>query len=240
MAKKIVIASGKGGVGKSSLTVGLSLALRDMGKRVLAVDCDVGLRSLDLLLRAGDTLVFDWGDVLNGNCAAEKACVETNGIRLLSAPLTENPDHTSEQMRDMLSQLDAQYDFILLDAPAGVTGEFRLAAAGADMGIVVATADDVCLRSASRAADALRGCELGELRLVVNRFLRPAMEHNFLHNIDASIDRVGVQLIGVVPEDPLVTYCLPKGEAMPKKSAARSAWQRIAKRLCGENVPLRV
>ena len=240
MAQKIVIASGKGGVGKSSLTVGLARALRDQGKRVLAVDCDVGLRSLDLLFAVGDKLVFDWGDVLCGHCEAEKALIETDGLHLLAAPLSENDGFTPDGMRQLLSQYDEDFDFVLIDAPAGVSGEFLLAAAAADMGVLVATADDVCLRSASRAADVLRNAGLLNLRLVLNRFHLPAMEHSFLYNIDASIDRVGVQLLGVVPEDPMVMFRMPKGEPMPKKCAAKSAWMRIAKRLCGENVPLRV
>lgn len=240
MAQKIVIASGKGGVGKSSLTVGLARALRDMDKRVLAVDCDVGLRSLDLLFAAGDKLVFDWGDVLTGRCDAEKARIDADGVQLLAAPLSVDESYSPDGMRQMLSQLDDAFDFVLIDAPAGVTGEFLLAASGADMGILVATADDVCLRSASRTADVLRGSGLPSLRLVLNRFRRPAMEHSFLCNIDTSIDRVGVQLLGVVPEDPAVMFHMPKGETVPRKSPANAAWQRIAKRLCGETVPLRV
>ena len=240
MAQNIVIASGKGGVGKSSLTVGLSFALRDMGKRVLAVDCDIGLRSLDLLFCAADRMVYDWGDLLCGRCAADKALLEANGVSLLAAPLREDDAYTPERMREMLSQFDDAFDCILLDAPAGIAEEFRLAAAGADRALVVATADEVCLRSASRAAQQLRACGLADLRLVVNRFQTAAMEHRFLCNLDDSIDRVGVRLIGVVPEDAEVMFRLPKGEPLPKKSAAKAAWDRIARRLCGENVPLKL
>ena len=238
MAEKIVIASGKGGVGKSSLTVGLCRALRDRGRRVLAVDCDLGLRSLDLLFHAGDALVFDWGDVLRGLCAPERACVDADGVGLLAAPLHESGDFTPQAMRDMIAHYDGDYDFILIDAPAGVVGEFELASAMADRALVVATSDGVCLRSASRAADTLRQQGVADLRLVLNRFHRAAVEHSFLVNVDDAIDRVGVQLIGVVPEDPEVTFRLPKGEALPKKSPAKTAWERIAARLDGEDVPL--
>ena len=239
MAQKIVIASGKGGVGKSSLTAGLSFALRDLGKRVLAVDCDVGLRSLDLLFCVGDALVFDWGDLSDGRCNAEQALIEKGGVSLLAAPLREEA-HTSQQMRDMLSLFDDAFDFILIDAPAGVAEEFRLAASSADRAIVVATADEVCLRSACRAAESLRAEGIPDLRLVLNRFHASAMEHSFLCNVDDSIDRVGVQLLGVVPEDVHVTFCLPKGEPLQKKSPAKTAWSRIARRICGENVPLKL
>lgn len=240
MAQKIVIASGKGGVGKSSLTVGLAFALRDLGRRVLAVDCDIGLRSLDLLFCVGDRLVFDWGDVLEARCTADQAMIEADGVAVLAAPLCESETHTPYKMRAMLHELDERFDFILIDAPAGVTEEFRLAAAGADAAIVVATADEVCLRSASRAAERLREGGLSQLRLVLNRFQTAAMEHCFLCSVDDSIDRVGVRLIGIVPEDVEVTFRLPKGEPLPGKSAAKRAWHRIAKRLCGENVPLKI
>ena len=238
MAQKIVIASGKGGVGKSSLTVGLCRALHERGRRVLAVDCDLGLRSLDLLFHAGDALVFDWGDVLRSTCAPERACIDAGGVSLLSAPLRESGDFTAERMRGMIAHYDDSFDYILIDAPAGVVGEFVLAAAMADRALVVATADGVCLRSAGRAAETLRELGVADRRLVLNRFHRAAVEHSFLFNVDDAIDRVGVQLIGVVPEDPEVMFRLPKGEALPKKSPAKRAWERIAARLDGENAPL--
>ena len=238
MAKKIVIASGKGGVGKSSLTVGLCRALHTRGSRVLAVDCDLGLRSLDLLFQAGDALVFDWGDVSRGSCAPQQALVDAGGVSLLAAPLQESADFTSDGMRAMIGQYDDDFDYILIDAPAGVVGEFSLAAAMADSALVVATADSVCLRSAGRAADILRAAGVADLRLVLNRFHRLAVENSFLVNVDDAIDRVGVQLIGVVPEDPEVTFRLPKGEPLPKKSPAGKAFARIAARIEGESVPL--
>ena len=240
MAQKIVIASGKGGVGKSSLTVGLCRALRDRGRRVLAVDCDLGLRSLDLLFRAGDALVFDWGDVVRSACEPDRALIDAGGVRLLAAPMHESDDFTPQRMRDMIALYDAAFDYILIDAPAGVVGEFALAAAMADRALVVATADGVCLRSAGHAADTLREQGVADRRLVLNRFHRAAVEHSFLFNVDDAIDRVGVQLIGVVPEDPEVMFRLPKGEGLPKKSPAKLAWERIAARLDGENVPLRL
>ena len=240
MAKKIVIASGKGGVGKSSLTVGLCRALHGRERRVLAVDCDVGLRSLDLLFQAGDALVFDWGDVLRGSCSPQQALIDVGGISLLAAPVHESADFTTARMREMITSYDDDFDYILIDAPAGVVGEFALAAAMADSALIVATADSVCLRSAGRAADVLRDVGVADRRLVLNRFHRAAVEHSFLVNVDDAIDMVGVQLIGVAPEDPEVTFRLPKGEPLPKKSPAGAAWERIAARIEGENVPLKL
>lgn len=240
MAKKIVIASGKGGVGKSSLTVGLCRALQQMDKRVLAIDCDIGLRSLDVLLRAGSELVFDWGDVLDEVCEPQKALIETDGVFLLAAPLTNDPDYTPARMREMVALFEDDYDYILIDAPAGVVGEFNLAAAMADSGIVVATPDALCIRSASRTANTLNDFNIEDLRLVLNRFQRAAVERSFLLNIDDAIDRSGIRLLGVVPEDPEVTFRLPKGQPLPKKSLAGKAFARIARRIDGEDVPLRI
>ena len=197
-------------------------------------------RSLDLLFSVSDKLVFDWGDLMENRCTPEKAIIDVNGISLLAAPSQESEAFTPEKMQQMLLTLDDRYDFILIDAPAGIAEEFRLAAACAEYAIVVATADDVCLRSAYRAAEKLRISGPKQLRLVLNRFHAPAMEHNFLHNIDDAIDRVGVQLIGVVPDDFEVLFRLPKGEPLPKKSTAKSAYLRIARRLCGERVALKI
>lgn len=240
MAKKIIIASGKGGVGKSSVTVSLARALSATGKTVLCIDCDIGLRSLDLLFGISKDLVFDWGDIVLENCEKEKAVMQSGDIRVLAAPLSTDASFTPDAMRAMVMQFDEEYDYILIDAPAGISEDFRFAAAMADAGIIVATPDEVCLRSASRAADTLRALGVAELRLIINRFHRAAVEHNFLMNVDESIDRTGVQLLGVVPEDAEIMFRLPRGEKLPKKSNAALALQRIADRMEGKTVPLRI
>lgn len=240
MANKIVIASGKGGVGKSSLTVGLCRAFRDMGKRVLAIDCDIGLRSLDLLLCVGDSLVFDWGDIVQGNCAPQKAILATDGFSLLPAPLCMEQTYTPQRMKEMAAQLETDFDYIFIDASAGVAQELCLAASMADAALIVAACDALCLRSAGKTGEALCGFGVTEQRLVLNRFQKPAVERGFLLNIDEAIDRTGIQLIGVVPEDPEITFRFPKGETLPKKSPAKLAFERIAKRVDGKQVPLKI
>lgn len=240
MANKILVASGKGGVGKSSVTVGLCRAFRDMGKRVLAIDCDIGLRSLDLLLGVSDGLVFDWGDIAMENCDAQKAVVKADGIDLLAAPLHMTDDFTPDVMKKMIAHFEKDYDYIFLDAPAGVVGEFALAASMADAALVVATPDPLCVRSAGKTGDILRTLGVTEQRLIINRFHKMAVEHDFLLNIDEAIDRAGIQLIGVVPEDVEITFRLPKGQELPKKSIAKKALERIARRVDGKRVPLKI
>ncbi|MCL2507779.1 MAG: P-loop NTPase [Oscillospiraceae bacterium] len=240
MARKIIIASGKGGVGKSTLTTGLCFALEGMGRRVLAVDSDIGLRSLDILMDAGKQSIFDWGDVLLGSCEPEKAVVKADGVSLLKAPLKHDKAFTPESTRDMIAKYDGQFDYILIDAPAGISDGFLLAASMADEGIIVATPDRVCVRSAEAAADRLLELGITNLRMVINRFNRKAVEQSFLLNIDSVIDSTRVRLIGVVPDNMQLMFCLIRGMKIPPKNMAYKAFERIARRIEGERVPLEV
>lgn len=130
MAEIILVASGKGGSGKSTFTVGVSKALASCGKRVLAIDCDIGLRSLDLLLGVSESVVFDWGDLLEGRCSAEQALIK-GSVDLLAAPRAYGDGFTDEGFRQMVAGFDNDYDFIFLDSPAGIDRGFTLAASGA-------------------------------------------------------------------------------------------------------------
>lgn len=130
MAEIILVASGKGGSGKSTFTVGVSKALASCGKRVLAIDCDIVLRSLDLLLGVSESVVFDWGDLLEGRCSAEQALIK-GSVDLLAAPRAYGDGFTDEGFRQMVAGFDNNYDFIFLDSPAGIDRGFTLAASGA-------------------------------------------------------------------------------------------------------------
>ncbi|MCR5484185.1 MAG: P-loop NTPase [Clostridiales bacterium] len=240
MARKIVLVSGKGGTGKSSVTAGLSYALADMGYRVLAVDCDVGLRSLDIIFNTGSETVFDWGDIIDGSCDPEKALSKTNSVSVLSAPMKFSDGFTKEEVKKMIDLFDRDFDFILSDAPAGINEGFSLACSMAEEALVVSTPDKVCVRSAGAAADLLlsEGIEFENSRLIINRFNRKATEYRRLLNIDDTIDSCGVRLIGIVPEDANITYCFSNGKELPKRSGARGAFSRIARRVAGEKIPL--
>ena len=240
MAEKIVLASGKGGVGKSTLTAGLCGALSSLGKKVLAVDCDVGLGCLDIMLGIGSQCVFNWGDVILGGCGAQKALAECGGVSLLAAPREFCDCFTPEAMRDMLTNYDSQYDFILIDAPAGITRGFHLAAAAADMALVIATPDAVSVRGAQSAGMQLLDLGAHDVRLVINRFGKKSVERRRLLNIDDTIDSTGIRLIGVVPENLGILSSLMQGAELPRRNEARRGFLRIARRLCGENVPLMI
>lgn len=237
MAEIIVIASGKGGSGKSSFVTGVSRALASQGKKVLAIDCDIGLRSLDLLFGVTENVVFDWGDLLLDRCEREQALI-VGDVDLLAAPRNFYNEFTPESVAKLFRSFSKYYDYILIDGPAGIDRGFQLAAAAADKAIVLSTPDSVCVRSCSRAFDELRRLNIEDVRLVINMFeVKPVCKHKLL-NIDQCIDETGVQLLGVVPRDINVGYCSVTGTIPGEFSPSTLAYNRIAKRITGKRVPL--
>lgn len=236
MAKKIVVASGKGGVGKSTFTVGLAKALVAMGNKVLIIDCD-RLRSIDLLLGVTAELVYDFGDVIKKNCEPEAAVYENKGVGVVSCPLSyEGID--GDDMKALVEYYNYDYNFIFLDAPAGIDRGLELAAAGADNGIVVSTPDLVCVRSACTAARELEKMGVSENRLIINRANKKDITRGRLLNVDKVIDSTMVQLIGVVPEDAKLRLGSMGGEIYKRGQLSRTAFSNIAKRMCGQYIAL--
>lgn len=237
MAEIIVVASGKGGSGKSSFVAGVGRALAEQGKKILAIDCDIGLRSLDLLFGVSEKVVFDWGDLLLDRCSAEQAVIKSE-IDLLSAPRSFYDSFTPEATAKLFKSFSEDYDYIFLDSPAGIDRGFQLAASGADKAIVVTTPDNVCVRSCARAFDELRRLGIEDARLVINMFeVKPVCKRKLL-NIDQCIDETGVQLLGVVPRDINVGFSSVTGSLPGEFSPASLAYKRIAKRIAGQRIPL--
>ncbi len=237
MAQIIVIASGKGGTGKSSFTVGVGRALARLGFKVLAADCDIGLRSLDILLGVSSQVVFDWGDLLLERCSAEQAIINAD-IDFLAAPRSYYDEFTPESVSSLFKSLSDKYDYILLDSPAGIDRGFSLAAAGADRAIVVTTPDSVCVRSCSMAFAELNKLKIEDTRLVINMFEVKPVCKNKLLNIDKCIDETGVQLLGVVPRDANIGFSSVTGTSPREFAPSTLAFNRIAKRISGQRVPL--
>ena len=199
MAEKILVASGKGGVGKTSVTVGLCKALHKCGKKVLVIDCDM-LRSVDLLTGVTEKLLYDWGDVVLGRCEPYQAVYASADVDVMTCPFSyEGID--GGKMKNLVALFDEQYDYIFLDAPAGIGKGFELALSGADRALVVSTADLVCVRSACRAADVIFASGMSDVRLIINRVMKKDIKKGRLLNVDSVIDSTQVQLIGVIPED---------------------------------------
>ena len=240
MARKIVLASGKGGVGKSSLTAGIAIELCNMGQKVLVVDFDIGMGCLDLILASDDTGIFNWGDVITGSCDPMQALRSTVGPSLLTAPTFFSDDCNERSVKEMIENYDDSFDYIFMDAPAGVSGGFTLAAACADEGIIVSTADEVCVRVGSFAGEKLGSLGVNEIKLVINRFNKKQTTQGHYLNIDEVIDATSLQLIGVVPEDKKISYCSVTGMRMLDNSKAKEAFKRIAMRLEGFNINLKL
>lgn len=243
MGQVIAVVSGKGGTGKTSFTALVGAALASLGKRTLLLDCDVGLRNLDLALGLSDRALMDFSDVVAGRAELEQAAVahpRCPGLFLLTAPLRLDADEVSDEgMRALLRTVREQYDFCLIDAAAGLETAFHLATLDADRAVVVSTTDPSSLRDAQRTVMELHSFPSGSLHLVVNRVRRRLLK-SLRSNIDDAMDAAGLPLLGVIPDDEDVPALLGRGrvDGFGYYSLARRACRNIARRLCGERVPL--
>ena len=242
MATAIVVTSGKGGTGKTSVTGGVASCLAALGKNVLCIDMDIGLRNLDLALGLSDRALMDFSDVLSGRCSLERAAIPhpiIEHLSLLTAPLTLPPGALSEAgMRALLRDAKETYDFVLMDSPAGLGEGFRLATCGADRAVVVCTTDASALRDAQRTVAELSR-SLGRIHLVVNR-VQPRLLRRLHTTIDDAMDTAGLPLLGVVPEDPNVMLAANSGQPLilATSRGAAIAYLNIARRLLGQKTPL--
>lgn len=242
MGTAIVITSGKGGTGKTSLTAGVASCLAALGHRVLCLDGDIGLRNLDLALGMSDQALMDFTDVIAGRCSLELAAPQhpkIKGLHLLTAPVTLPANLISPQeMQALITQIKTQYDYCLIDCPAGIGSGFQLATCGADRAIVVSTTDASSLRDAQRTVAELRG-RLPQLHLVMNR-LQPKLLRRLRTTIDDAMDAAGLPLLGIVPEDGNVTLAANQGKPLilATSRGAAIAYLNIARRIDGQRVPL--
>ncbi len=240
MGTAVMVTSGKGGTGKTSLTAGMASCLAALGHKVLCVDLDIGLRNLDIALGLSDRAVMDFSDVMELRCPLLSAAVEhpdIRGLYLLTAPLVlERPD--PEPFRALVDDAKDCFDFVFMDSPAGLGDGFQLAMAAADRAIVVSATDPAALRDAQRAVSQLVG-RVDQLHLVMNR-VQPRLMNKLRTSIDNAMDAAGLPLLGVVPEDEQVTMAAAQGVPlvlMTCKGAA-PAYLNISKRLLGQRVPL--
>lgn len=244
MGETIVITSGKGGVGKTTTTANIGTALASMGLKVVLVDTDIGLRNLDVVLGLENRIVYDLVDVANGNCRLRQALIKDkrfeNLVLLPAAQTKEKTAVTPEQIKNLCDQLREDFDYVIIDCPAGIEQGFRNAIAGADRGIVVTTPEVAAVRDADRIIGLLEAAELRNPRLVINR-LRPSMvRRGDMMDINDMIDILAIDLLGVVPEDETIVISTNRGEpaALDMNSLAGQAYRNIAKRITGEDIPL--
>jgi len=240
MGIAVVVTSGKGGTGKTSLTGGIGSCLARLGRRVLCIDMDIGLRNLDISLGLNDRALMDFSDVVEGRCPLSRAAVshsELPGLFLLSAPMQLTPGVTEKGVRAMLNTARREYDYILLDSPAGIGMGFHLATCAADRAIVVSTSDVSALRDAQRTVAELDF--LRQVHLVMNR-VQPKLLRRLRTTIDDAMNTAGLPLLGVVPEDKQVILSANQGQPLilTSRRGAANAYLNIAKRLEGNHVPI--
>ncbi len=234
--KIISVASAKGGVGKSTFCacVGKMLALHD--KRVLLVDMDIGVRSLDILLGVSEKTVYNWGDVIKNTADYRKAVIDVSrNLFLLPAPIDFSEAYTPEKFAECVEKYKKDFDFIFLDAPAGLESGFLLSAKSSDGCIILSTPDNISIRAASYACENARKNGVQDVRLVVNKFNKKI--HKKI-SVDTIIDTVGARLLGIVPDSQEI-YAGVNGGEIPYDCKGNNAFLRISKRLCGENIPFR-
>ena len=240
MAIKTVIASGKGGVGKSTVTKNLGLYFSSIGKRTLLIDCDAGLSSLDIMLGVAEKVNFTWADAADENCNLSDCILKINdSLSLIPSPKTPLKQEYEDAIKAITGELDGEYDYIFIDAPAGVGRGFMRAAEAATKALIVATADEVSVKGAATVASMLRDGGVSESRLLINRYNVKAAKKGRLLTIDELIDKTLVQLIGIIPEDENIMYSTVSTKKLKTKKSD-GAFMRVAARITGENTPLKL
>ncbi len=244
MSEIIVITSGKGGVGKTTTTANIGAALALSGKKVAMIDTDIGLRNLDVIMGLENRIVYDLVDVVENRCTYTKALVRDKrfeGLFLLPAAQSRDKSAvTTTQMKHLIRQMEEDFDYILIDCPAGIEQGFENAVAAAKKAIVVAMPEVSSVRDADRIIGLLEKHDIKDIRLVINK-LRPKMvEKGSMLGIEDMLEILAIDLLGVVPDDEDIIIAANNGEyvASTEKSQAGQAYRNIASRLNGNDVEL--
>ena len=246
MGEVIVITSGKGGVGKTTTTANLGSALALKGKKVVLVDTDIGLRNLDVVMGLENRIVYDIVDVVEEKCKLRQALIKDKSFEhlfLLPAAQTRDKSAINEQqLKELTSKLKEEFDYIIIDCPAGIEQGFKNAIAGADRAIVVTNAEISSIRDADRIIGLLEASEIRNPELIVNR-LRPNMvKKGEMMDVDDIVDLLSINLLGVVPDDEFIITQTNKGEpaVINKKAPSGKAYLEIARRILGENIDVTI
>ncbi|MFY4774727.1 septum site-determining protein MinD [Metabacillus sp. RGM 3146] len=245
MGESIVITSGKGGVGKTTTSANLGTALAILGKRVCLVDTDIGLRNLDVVMGLENRIIYDLVDVVEGRCKIQQALVRDKRFDdlLFLLPAAQTSDKTAvapEQMKILIDELKQDYDYIIIDCPAGIEQGYKNAVAGADKAIVVTTPEISAVRDADRIIGLLEKEEIEPPKLVINRIRNHLVQNGDMLDVDEIVSHLSIDLIGIVADDDQVIKASNSGEpiAMDPNNRAAIAYRNIARRILGESVPL--
>ena len=244
MEKVIVITSGKGGVGKTTTTANIGTGLALQGKSVVMVDTDIGLRNLDVVLGLENRIVYDLVDVVEGTCKVRQALIRDKRyekLYLLPAAQTRNKNAVSpEQMKELIGQLEREFDYVIIDCPAGIERGFKNAIAGARSAIVVTVPEVSSVRDADRIIGLLSSGGIDDVQLLINRIRPDLVKRGDMLAIEDTLEILGIDLIGVIPEDEMIFRSSNLGEpaVTDKSSRAGEAYMNVTRRILGENVPL--
>ncbi len=242
-AKVVTVTSGKGGVGKTTTTANLAVALAALGDKVVCIDGDIGLRNLDVILGLENRIVYDLVDVVEGRCRLRQAMIRDKRLEeLYLIPAAQTRDKSAVSPSDMVhlcDELRPDMDWVLIDSPAGIERGFRNALAPADMALVVTNPEISAVRDADRIIGLIEAEEKGPARLIINRLNPSLVKRGDMLNAEDVLELLAIQLIGIVPEDENVVISANRGSpvALDQKTKAGLAFQNIARRLKGEDVP---
>ncbi len=242
-ARRIVVTSGKGGVGKTTTTANVGATLAARGKRVCLVDADIGLRNLDLVLGLEKRIVFDLVEVVEGRCQLRQALIRDKrfgeGLAILPAAQTRDKTAVSEtQFAGVIDGLAEMFDYVIIDCPAGIEHGFRNAVAGAQEAVIVTTPEVSAIRDADRVIGKLSERGL-PMRMIVNRIRPDMVRSGDMLSVDDVCEILSIELLGIVPDDEDVIETTNRGEplALMPESRLASIYDKIARRLEGEIVP---
>lgn len=241
MGEVIVITSGKGGVGKTTTTANIGTGLAQLGKKVVLIDTDIGLRNLDVVMGLENRIVYNLVDVVEGNCRAKQAMIKDKKYgNLFLLPSAQTRDKTSvspDQMKALVDELREEFDYILLDCPAGIEQGFKNAIAGADRALIVTTPEVSAIRDADRIIGLLQAAEITKIELIVNRIRIDMVKRGDMLSVDDVLDILAIDLIGIVPDDEAIVVATNVGEPLVgQDNKAGQAYANICKRVIGEEV----
>ncbi len=243
MGQVIVVTSGKGGVGKTTTTANLGTALALLGKKVVLMDADIGLRNLDVVMGLENRIVYDLVDVVEGYCRLKQALIKDKrfeNLYLLPAAQTKDKSAVNpEQMKALTEEMKKEFDFVIIDCPAGIEQGFKNAIAGAEKAVIVTTPEVSAVRDADRIIGLLEAAEMPPPVLIVNRIRPQMVKRGDMMDIDDILEILAIGLLGIVPDDESIVVSTNRGEpAVMGQSKAGEAYRNIARRLLGEEVPL--
>ena len=243
MSEVIVVTSGKGGVGKTTTTANVGTGLAKLNKKVVLIDTDIGLRNLDVVMGLENRIVYNLVDVIEENCRYKQALIKDKRYpNLYLLPSAQTRDKTSvspEQMKALTDELREEFDYIILDCPAGIEQGFKNAIAGADRALVVTTPEVSAIRDADRIIGLLEANDLKRSDLIVNRIRMDMVKKGDMMSIDDVVDILSINLIGAVPDDENIVISTNNGEPLVgNDTLAGQAYMNICKRVMGDDIPL--